>query len=212
MNRPNILRGEELQPPPKQRRSRRRRDAILEAAMVRFSRDGFERTSIEGIAQAAGVATGAVYQFFGSKRQLLLVLMDTLLRRLDELDPPSFTQGKTILDGIEQFLTEAFARELEFVGVYRAWQEAALTDPAIDGHNHRIRSWTRARVRSLFAMLADLPDGRPDLDFDTLAKLWDGFFWTLLAQPPSDTKRAVRSIARILYHTLFLDVLADRTR
>jgi len=212
MNRPNILRGEELQPPPKQRRSRRRRDAIPEAAMVRFSRDGFERTSIEGIAQAAGVATGAVYQFFRSKRQLLLVLMDTLLRRLDELDPPSFTQGKTILDGIEQFLTEAFARELEFVGVYRAWQEAALTDPAIDGHNRRIRSWTRARVRSLFAMLADLPDGRPDLDFDTLAKLWDGFFWTLLAQPPSDTKRAVRSIARILYHTLFLDVLADRTR
>jgi AcrR family transcriptional regulator len=120
MNRPNILRGEELQPPPKQSRSRRRRDAILEAAIVRFSRDGFEHASIEGIAQAAGVATGAVYQFFRSKRQLLLVLMDTLLRRLNELNPPSFTQGKTILDGIEQFLTQVFARELEFVGVYRA--------------------------------------------------------------------------------------------
>ena len=52
----------------------RRRD-ILAAAGELFRRDGFERTSIEGIAERAAVAPGTVYNYFRSKGDLLLALV-----------------------------------------------------------------------------------------------------------------------------------------
>jgi AcrR family transcriptional regulator len=211
MNRPNLLRGEELPPAPQQARSRRRCEAILEAAVARFGRDGFERASIEEIAREAGAATGGVYHFFRSKRQLLLVLMDTLLRRIDEVHPPSLSPGK-VLDGIEQFLVKVFQRELPYVGVYRAWQEAALADSAIGDHDRHIRSWSRARIQGWFAGLAALPGARPRLDLKMLAVLWDSFFWGLLAQPPFELKRTAKSVTVILYHVFFLDSPKKRAR
>jgi AcrR family transcriptional regulator len=210
MSRPSLLRNEALPPAPQQARSRRRREAILEAAVARFGRDGFERVSIEEIAREAGAATGSVYQFFRSKRQLLLVLMDTLLRRMDEVHPPPLSPGR-VLDGIEQFLTKVFQRELPYVGVYRAWQEAALADSAIGDLDRHIRSWSRTRVQRWFAGLAALPDARPRLDIGMLAGLWDSFFWGLLAQPPSEMKRAIKTVAILLYHALFLDSSKKRT-
>lgn len=52
----------------------RRRD-ILAAAGELFRRDGFDRTSIEGIAERAAVAPGTVYNYFRSKGDLLLALV-----------------------------------------------------------------------------------------------------------------------------------------
>jgi AcrR family transcriptional regulator len=205
MNRPDLLRGTRRPPLPKQRRSRKRREAILRAAMVRFGREGYERASIRGIAREAKVATGAVYQFFGSKRDLLLVSMDSLLSRLEKVGAPSFGRGETVLPDLEKFVADVFARERPFVGVYRAWREAALTDETIAEHDRRVRAWSGARVRGLFELFAGLPGARADLDRETLALLWDRFFWNLLANPPASRVRAVRSIAGTLYHTLFSD-------
>lgn len=205
MSRPDLLRGEPPARAPKQGRSRRRREAIVRAALVQFGRAGYQRASIRGIARAADVATGSVYQFFHSKRHLLLVSMDTLLRRLEKLGPPSFTSRKRLPGDLEKFIAEVFSRERPFIGVYRAWGEAALIDGTIAELDRRIRVWTSGRIHRLFALLAGLPGARSDLDLETLAQLWDRFFWNLLAKPPSDRQRAVRSIARTLHHTLFAD-------
>jgi AcrR family transcriptional regulator len=208
MKRPNLFRGERPPRAPKQRRSLRRRDAILRAALVRFGREGYEGASIRGIANEANVATGAVYQFFRSKRHLLLVSMDTLLRRLETVGAPSFAGRETLLEDLEGFLADVFSRERPFIGVYRAWQEAALIDATIAAHDRRIRAWSSARIRNLFLLLVRLPGARSGQDVAILARLWDRFFWNLLARPPSDRRRAVRSIAATLYHTLFSDARA----
>jgi AcrR family transcriptional regulator len=204
MRRPLLLRKEKLMPAPRQARSRRKRDAILLAAVARFGREGFERVSIEKIAQAARVATGGVYQFFRSKRQLLIVLMDSLLRRIEGVTPPSPSSGR-VRDEIEQFLAKVFRHELQFVGLYRAWREAALVDPVIADHDRHIRSWSQARIRGWFSVLAATEGARPKLDLENLAKLWDMFFWGLLANPPSDSNRTAKSIASMLCNTFFLD-------
>jgi AcrR family transcriptional regulator len=50
---------------------RRRTEArILDAAARLFAADGYERTTIRGIARAAGVDGGLVMHYFGSKQQL----------------------------------------------------------------------------------------------------------------------------------------------
>ena len=56
----------------------RRRSQLLEVAIDRFAANGFHRTSMEEIADAAGVTKPVLYQHFGSKRALYLELLDTV--------------------------------------------------------------------------------------------------------------------------------------
>ncbi len=51
------------------------RQRIMAAAMRLFARDGYERTSIAGIAREAGVAKGLLYNYFSSKEDLLRTLI-----------------------------------------------------------------------------------------------------------------------------------------
>lgn len=47
-----------------------RREEIIRAARMLFSRNGYEATRVEEIAEAAGCTTGPVYHFFGTKREI----------------------------------------------------------------------------------------------------------------------------------------------
>src|SRR5579875_3566334 len=77
--RPDLLVDQQLPPLPQQKRSKQKRDALLQAALSLFAERGYEATTIEDIAHQAGVAVGGFYQHFASKQQLLLVLMDSVM-------------------------------------------------------------------------------------------------------------------------------------
>ncbi|WP_108781987.1 TetR/AcrR family transcriptional regulator [Pontivivens insulae] len=51
-----------------------RRTAILEAASVVLERDGFHETSLNAIAQEAGVVKSGLYRYFESREEILLEL------------------------------------------------------------------------------------------------------------------------------------------
>jgi len=53
------------------RRASARPDEVLDAALALFTRQGFERTTVEEIARRAGLSKGAVYLYFPSKKALL---------------------------------------------------------------------------------------------------------------------------------------------
>src|SRR5918911_3653660 len=61
----------------------RRRD-ILEAALQAFATKGFNDTTVDAVAQAAGVAKGTVYLYFDSKEHLLLALKKEFMRGLTD--------------------------------------------------------------------------------------------------------------------------------
>ena len=63
------------------------RRKILRAAERRFSRAGYEATSLGDVAKACGVAVGSVYYHFSDKRTLLLALMDDLLDHVSKIRP-----------------------------------------------------------------------------------------------------------------------------
>lgn len=48
-----------------------RRQAILDAALACFARDGFHDTTIQDIAREAGVSHGAIYRYFPSKDDII---------------------------------------------------------------------------------------------------------------------------------------------
>lgn len=60
-------------------RKARTRKALLDAAGKLFSEQGVERTTVDEIAERAGVSVGSLYVHFGSKDALLLELIDQAL-------------------------------------------------------------------------------------------------------------------------------------
>jgi AcrR family transcriptional regulator len=67
--------------PPDEARSRRRlrpeerRPEILDAALAVFADLGFQRATLQDVADRAGVTKGALYHYFASKEQLFIELM-----------------------------------------------------------------------------------------------------------------------------------------
>lgn len=83
----------------KQREYEARREEILSAAERKFSENGFFKTSMAEIAEAAQFAMGTVYRFFKSKEDIYISLVEAkieeLLRLLDEaIQGPASAQEK----------------------------------------------------------------------------------------------------------------------
>ena len=56
----------------RRRRKAERPHEILEAAFVQFSRNGYATTTLEQIAERAGVTKGTIYVYFDSKEHLFI--------------------------------------------------------------------------------------------------------------------------------------------
>src|SRR5512137_3209558 len=61
----------------RQRQAQATRDMIVSAAQALFLEQGYICTTIDVIAERAGVATSTVYAIFGSKRGILRAIRDT---------------------------------------------------------------------------------------------------------------------------------------
>ena len=213
--RPNLLAGEDLPPDPRQKRSLAKRARLKAAALAQFGEKGYEGASIEEIAQRANLAVGGFYQHYRSKRQLLLALMDELLEKLSRLDlqPGAFTDVRT---GLHALLARAFSHDLRYLGAYRAWQEAVLSDPDLARKQAAIHAWTTTRVTTVFRLLQQLPNSRPEVDIPGLARVMDSFFWSLLAQavrmPAIELNRWIDAATHLIYHAIFLDPRNKRTK
>ena len=214
--RPKLLAAQDLPPAPRQKRSLEKRERLKAAGLLLFAKRGYEGTSIDEIARRARLAVGRFYQHFRSKRQLLLVLMDELLEKLSQLDfrPPA---GSDVRAVVQELLARAFSHDLRYLGAYRAWQEAVLSDADLARKEQQIRAWTTSRVATLFQRLQKLP-ARPagGGHLRTLARVMDSFFWSLLAQavrmPEAELERWIDTATHLIYHAMFADAPEKRQR
>ena len=203
-HRPDLLRGEDLPQAPTQNRSRAKRKALLEAGVELFARHGFEATSIDAISRHAGTAVGGFYQHFRSKRQLLLMLMNEMLQKLEQVDMQP--EATDLRGTIETVLRSGLATDLSYAGAYRAWREAMLSDQRLAALDAEIRSWTTFRLRGAFAMIQQAPNARTGFDTAVFAALMDRLFWDLLGtQLASSNSALIPTIAHLIYHSLLRD-------
>jgi AcrR family transcriptional regulator len=207
-SRPHLLAGEDLPPEPHQKRSLEKHARLKAAALALFAQNGYEGTSIGDVASRARLATGGFYQHFRSKRQLLLALMDELLEKLSRLDlrPQA---AKDVRSSLRHLLARAFSHDLHYLGAYRAWQEAVLSDPDLARKQKQIHVWTTARTSALFRVLQQHPGARRGVDVPALASVTDAFFWSLLAQAAQmsapELNQWLDSATHLIYHALFSD-------
>lgn len=206
--RPNLLAGEDFPAEPLQKRSLAKRVRLKEAGLALFAEKGYENTSVDEIVWRANLAVGSFYQHFRSKRQLLLVLMDELLEKLSRLNfEPQAVTG--IRAALRELLARAFSHDLHYLGAYRAWQEAALSDPELVKKQAEIHKWTTGRAIRVFRFLQGLPGARQHVDIPGLARAMDAIFWNLLAQaaclPKTELNQSIDSATHLIYHAMFTD-------
>ena len=87
-----------------------RRKAILAAAAEVFAKSGYQRTTVDQIAAAAGVAKGSIYLYFQSKEDLFHALFEDIVR---EASVPAENDGSIAgprgLEGVRRALLDVVA-------------------------------------------------------------------------------------------------------
>jgi AcrR family transcriptional regulator len=144
--------------PKRERQARQTREQIIDAARRLFARDGFAKTTVEAIAREAGVSAQTVYASVGSKRGIVLALLDRmeaeggneeLRQELGASDDP-----REQLRAIVRFNRQLFERGRDVLDVVMA----ARADPDVEafgragearrreGQARWVRAWAEAGV------------------------------------------------------------------
>jgi AcrR family transcriptional regulator len=204
--RPNLLAGQQLPPPPQQERSRRKREALLRAALELFAEHGYERASVEAIARRAGVAVGAFYQHFTSKRQILLVLMDRLLEEVEGVMAPTPGDAPgTMRSLIRSTLRQGLTVDWAYRGAYRAWREAALIDEELRGLQLAVERWAASRLIMMLRALQMAPHAREVAHIEALGWALSLLFWRLAEEELSEPDTMIETLTDMIFHALFED-------
>src|ERR1022692_5168698 len=81
-----------------------RRSAILRAARMVFSRQGYAETVVDDIAVQAGIGKGTLYLYFPSKEQIYLAALLEDARTLDRLTREGMTKAATWQEKIRAYM------------------------------------------------------------------------------------------------------------
>lgn len=89
----------------------RRRRQLLDVALEEFAARGFHQTSMDDVAEAAGVTKPVLYQHFQSKRELYLELLDDVGAQLRS----AIAEATSSAGGPRQQVEAGFAAYFRFV-------------------------------------------------------------------------------------------------
>ncbi|KPI21134.1 transcriptional regulator, TetR family [Actinobacteria bacterium OK074] len=131
------------------------RDLILAAAREEFSARGYDKTSVRGIAKAAGVDSALVHRYFGTKEQIFEAAITVAFA-------PVLTEPSAITDGPLDGVGERLARF-----VFGVWENPVTRTPLLAVVRSAVNNETAAAImrRLVAAQLMrriadrlDLPD------------------------------------------------------
>jgi len=141
------------QPPARMTRPRRDevRRRLLRAALAVFTEQGYERSSLDQVAAAAGFSKGAVYSNFASKDELFLALMDQQVR--DRIDRVRAALDELAGEGVSaqlagDRLTAALTDDRDWQLLFLDYVGRAVRDP-------RMRERLATHRRQLRQLIAD---------------------------------------------------------
>ncbi|MFI5729505.1 TetR/AcrR family transcriptional regulator [Kribbella sp. NPDC051587] len=168
-----------VEPSDKRRRAahlgpERRRPMLLDAALEVFSAKGFAGTTMQSVADAAGVTKPVVYDSFANRDELLLALLAREEQHLVisivaalPADPTVGTPEEHVLDGLTAFLTTAAENPQSWRIVFGAQYGAA---PVVADRVRAARAFLVEGLRlTLQKSLPGVTD--PDANLAVLAEL-----------------------------------------
>ena len=178
------------------------RQAILDSAYDLFSERGYHSTTLQDVAELAGVGVSSLYSYFPSKLHLLYAVFEPWHKgEFEELEK-RILRLKSPRDRLFALLLGLW-RDIPIanIGLTNSLMEAlASADPAQEKPVPLLR-WTEERLMRMIK--AALPtDGAPKVDHDALATLfimaYDGFVINRRLNDLRDIERLSNAMCDIL--------------
>lgn len=126
-----------------------KRQAIIDAALRVFLRNGFTDTSVDAIAAAAGVSKQTIYNHFGDKERLFATVVETAQRDASPQAEPDLEDKLANSEDLD--------RDLRALG--RSWVRVALAEDVAALRRLVIAEWARHPQ-----LLADWARPRPQME------------------------------------------------
>jgi AcrR family transcriptional regulator len=191
-----------------------RRSEILEAALHLFSSKGFHDTTMEEVANAAGVAKGTIYLYFQSKEHLLLALKRDFMQGLtdavanivadaiEQLEGGKGTDYRDIIDDIFDSVVEYHTTRRDAVEVVvRQSPSPDLVNEALELERDYLGLITSAFKTGMEYGLVHTEDPEMTAHLITAA-IRDNIATSLCYGEPADLDRLVEASKQMLYKAL----------
>ena len=163
------------------------RSRIFEAAVSVFEQHGFTRASMAAIASEAGLSSGAIYTYFGSKEELFLAAFGSLVEAQEQALTEAIAATPVTSEAIDlavEYMAHVAAGGSDFRGaganfLLHAWATAEQNE-ALRTMLLRRREQASALARTVIDAAIARGELASDLDADGLAlaitSLLDGLF------------------------------------
>jgi TetR/AcrR family transcriptional regulator len=155
-----------------------KRRRVLESAKRAFARHGFAGTNVNLVASDAGISVGSLYQYFRTKEDIFLALIEHSHSLLAAIIDEIFTRETTFLGRVEAILTVAVDSSLndpELLNLYIACTTEEL-GPMAAKLSSRIESVAAHRYREMVGAAIRSGEIRPDADPASVSFCLDNLF------------------------------------
>jgi len=146
--------------------------SIQDAAMRVIARKGLDETTIQDIADEAGIAKATVYVYFRDREEVFARTADGAFERLVANLEPAFDAPGRFADR----LLELAKRQLRFFDENRALFRATMALAQRDGDAHKKRSPAfgryMQRLETMFAQAHESGELRADIDAHAVAAIY----------------------------------------
>jgi len=151
------------------------RETVLDAALAVFSRQGYAATTLDHIAQEAGVTRGAIYWHFGGKAELYNALLEERFARAFAGMAKLLAEPGTPLQIVRRLLVWQMVL-IEEDAEYRDVMELTLFKTAVtpdlaEGLKHKVKATQQMlrQLSKLFRQAVKAGEVRQKIDADSAA-------------------------------------------
>ena len=131
---------------------------LEQVAFGLFGRQGFEHTTIDDIAAAAGIGRRTFFRYFPSKNDVPWGSFDEELERM-RLRLKSFPASTPLMDAIRQAVVDFNRVSPEQIGWHRRRMELLLRTPALQAHSTlRYAAWRQVIAEFVAERTGQAPD------------------------------------------------------
>ena len=197
---------------PTQERSRKRVEAILDAAAVLFSEVGFDATTMDAVADKAGTSVGSLYQFFPNKLAVFEALAVRCLERARELLDALFATfaSKPVADMLD-LVIEGIARLREADPAFRALLVNYQLYGVFEKADVVLTRYVIGRVEAILKTRApDLDRSRREVVATTIVNTVTGAIILSQREKPAMTRKLLAETKVVLLR--YLEAFVDEAR
>ena len=141
---------------PKQARSKQTKEKIVQAAIQLFQERGYEGTTSNEIAAAAGVSVGSFYVYFTDKRQLLLTIFDRLaddmFKNIFDIVKPEHLFDSELRPRIRSAVANTIEDKQKYSGLHRVISELVLKDEEFAARRKAVMNRSISKLEELISL------------------------------------------------------------